>query len=236
MDWCGDIPAWKNMVNTRGYAVSSSTAIFVVLGLDFVFYSGRQLVSWGDGEVIFPNQSIQHKRREWPSLTVLLSTWQICLVPYNLLHQKCQTSWKRQHKAHTWREKWKKALERCCNIIMMFVPSRTHWFAQTQSISDWWYADKMETLRSFTTKTKGVNGASWRNVGKHMIEPSPVVITSRTSGKPTSLPSRKTLSPLLEPQSSPPWILREDTGKWKWIQIPKLRLLSSVHTVYTSSM
>lgn len=27
-----------------------------------------------------------------------------------------------------------------------------------------------------------------------------------------------------------------DTGNWRWIWIPKLRLFSSVHTVYTSSM
>ena len=52
---------------------------------------------------------------------LLLSTWQMCLGLYNILHQ---TYWKRQLKAHTWNEKWKRGLERCCNTIMMCEPTK----------------------------------------------------------------------------------------------------------------
>lgn len=52
---------------------------------------------------------------------LLLSPWQMCLGLYNILHQ---TYWKRQLKAHTWNEKWKRGLERCCNTIMMYVPTK----------------------------------------------------------------------------------------------------------------
>ena len=41
----------------------------------------------------------------WSLATMLLSTWQMHLGPYNLLHQKCQTYWKKAaQRSHLERE------------------------------------------------------------------------------------------------------------------------------------